>query len=577
MTAPTAYLLDSPELAAAAFGLGIAHPPGEALALLCGKLFCLLPIGSIALRVGLSQAAAGAVAAVLVFRLACNMCALVDGGPDESGRLWRHILASGSASLAFAFAPGVILVANRPEVYALQAALSFGALLLALHGAARGDLRAFLGAALLIGLGVANHPLVAGLTGLGGVAAALPHLRGRTPAVRLVCLSVVLFFVGALVLVYLPARASALFANAAGGADTPAWGDARTARGLWWLLSAETFTAKAAVVHQVADAWDLPFAFFEELGLPLGLCAPAGLFLLLRRAANRRLAVPLLVTCVGSAAAALVGGFDPTNPDIRGYLAVAIGIVATLAVLLPVAVAPLLTRAGPRGYPRQLLAWLPLALAGLQVAALPPGVSLRHAAAADRVAGTLQGELPARAALFTGHFETAFVVAYHRLVEGRRPDVAWTHLGFVRGPGYTERLALAEPALAPVLESHGAGPLTLPSVVTLDRTRPVRFEPDSHLSTELRRSLSPAGLTWGLVSGTAATAPALDEFSAIEAGRDRQVRGFVAWRAFGDATLACDNGERETAKLRLAELARLLPSDQRVHTLAATCHPTTGP
>ena len=47
--APSAYLLDSAELAQAAFGLGVAHPPGEPVAALWGKLFCLLPVGSAAL------------------------------------------------------------------------------------------------------------------------------------------------------------------------------------------------------------------------------------------------------------------------------------------------------------------------------------------------------------------------------------------------------------------------------------------------------------------------------------------------------------------------------------------------
>ena len=49
--APAPYLLDSAELAAASFGLGVAHPPGEPVALLWGKLFTLLPLGSVAFKV----------------------------------------------------------------------------------------------------------------------------------------------------------------------------------------------------------------------------------------------------------------------------------------------------------------------------------------------------------------------------------------------------------------------------------------------------------------------------------------------------------------------------------------------
>ena len=57
---PTAYPLDSAELATAAFGLGVAHPPGEEASLLWAKLFTLLPLGGVAFKVALSQAAAGA-------------------------------------------------------------------------------------------------------------------------------------------------------------------------------------------------------------------------------------------------------------------------------------------------------------------------------------------------------------------------------------------------------------------------------------------------------------------------------------------------------------------------------------
>src|ERR1700690_2725863 len=66
---PTAYPLDSAELATAAFGLGVAHPPGEETSLLFAKLFPLLPLGSVTFKVALSQAVAGALAAVLVFLL----------------------------------------------------------------------------------------------------------------------------------------------------------------------------------------------------------------------------------------------------------------------------------------------------------------------------------------------------------------------------------------------------------------------------------------------------------------------------------------------------------------------------
>ncbi len=567
LTAPTAYLLDSAELAAASFGLGVAHPPGESLALLWGKLFCLLPLGSVAFRVGLSQAAAGAGAAVVLFRLILFLSIRHTGRGTPAGRVaddTGHMVLAAIGALAFAFAPGLVMVSNRPEVYALQTALSLGALLLALQGARRADGRLVLAAALLIGLGVANHPLVAGLTGVGAIVAAVPLLRGPLRT-RLFLWALPVFLVGASVLAYLPMRAAALATTA----PAIAWGDARTLAGLWWLLSAQAFTAKTAVVHQAAQGWDLPFAFMEELGPLLALAAPVGLWLLLRTRQTRGAGLAVAITVLGSAAAALVAGFDPTNPDIRGYLSVAVGLMSALAVLLPCKAFS--TRAWP----------VPLALVAIafavQVARLPPAVSLRGAAVADRTAGDLLSGLPPRAALLTSHFESAFLVTYQQSVEGRRPDVASAHLGFVRGPGYVSRVTAALPELGTVLAAHALGALDLTSVAALQPLRPLRFEPDDHLSVGLSRILQPTGLTWALppLDPAAARAPAADsplsEGAFREAGRDRQVRGFLAWRAFADATLACDNGASGTATARLADLRRLAPTDARVLALAARC------
>jgi hypothetical protein len=550
--APGPYLLDSPELAQAAFGLGIAHPPGEPLAALWGKLFTFLPLGSVAFRVGLGQAAAGAAAAVLVHVIALGLIARLDAG-GVLGPRTRSLVAGGTA-LGFAFAPGVLLVADRPEVYALGTALALAALALAL---AAGDDRRLLLAALCIGLGLANHPLVAGMAGAGAALAALPSLR--PPRARLVVLSVAALVAGTLVIGYLPARAAAL----AGGGDTVAWGDARTPGGLWWVLSATTFAQKAQVVHTAARPFDLPFVLAEELEPAFALLAPAGLFFLLRRA--RLPAIVVLVVGAGSAAAALIGGLDPGNPDVRGYLGPAIAVTALLAGC---AVAALLVPASRR---RWLAPSLAAALAIGALTRFPMGgyPGLRRAHAADALAGRLLEQLPPRSALLTAHVESAFLVGYQRVVEGRRPDVAWAHLGFARGPGYAERLARSEPALAPLLAAHRAGPLAPGPVAALDERRPVRLEPDEHLSAALRARLTPAGFTWQLDRGGALEPPPADGLT--EAADDRQVRGYLAWRAYNDAAVACERRLREPARRALEQLAALLPQDERARALAVQC------
>jgi hypothetical protein len=567
--APALYLLDSAELAAAAFGLGIAHPPGEPLAALWGKLFTLLPVGSVAFRVGLGQATAGALAAMLLFRLALRLyrrLAAVDHPADPVA-----LLIAAAAAWAFAFAPGVVIVADRPEVYALETALALAAVLCAVRALDEEDPRWLLAAAGLIGLGVATHPLVAGLAGVGATLAALPWLRRGAGVPRLVVLSVLLLAAGALVLVYLPVRAAALFGGAMGGADTIAWGDARTPAGLAWVLTAATFAAKAQVVHTAAASpLDLPFFFMQELEPALALLAPIGALFLLRRPGLRLPAAVVMVAGAGSVAAAVVGGLDPANPDVRGYLGPAFAVGALLAGAAVVAgLIPL-----RRGRARLALALSALMVAGA-LTRFPAGATypgLRRAAAADVTAGRLLAELPPRAALLTSHVESAFMVGYQRLVEGRRPDVAWAHLGFARGPGYAERLTRAEPDLGGLLAAHQQGPLGFAGTLALDQRRPTRVEVDEHLSPGLRARLLPAGLTWRIAHpGERYELTVSPPWALEEARGDRQVRGYLAWRAYNDAALACERGVAEAARRQIGLLSALLPQDQRVITLRARC------
>jgi hypothetical protein len=568
---PTPYPLDSAELATAAFGLGVAHPPGEETTLLFAKAFTLLPLGNAAFKVALSQAAAGAAAAVLVFFLVLQTLQTVALVMEKTSLQTRTVVAAATA-LAFAFAPGVVAVSDRAEVYAVQTALSLGGLWLALQARAHRDARLAMLAALTIGLGVANHSLVAGLVGGGAVVAAWPLLRASTTRGRFVLLAVLAFCAGLLVHAYLPLRTQALFAAADGGIDNVLWGDARSLRGLWWLVSARTFAEKAALVHGNATPWDLPFVFFEELESVFALLAPAGLYFLVRRSSSRPAATAIAVAAAGSMLAALVGGLDPGNPDIRGYLGPAIALVAVLSA------SAVATGLGFLQWSklRTLLAVLFLAGAASRFPSPSQYPGLRQASAADDEVRTILADLPARGALFTSHFETGFLVGYQRFVEGARPDVAWAHLAFAAGPGYAERAVLAHPELAGVLAKAAASSDASDGLIgeldALDERRPVRLEPSAVLPTSLRHSLGPNGELWSLAKNRSATAvPPLPSWMVAEASSDQQVKAYLAWRNYIDAVWSCELGLRERAAERFANLERLVPRDERFAELRAHC------
>ena len=64
--APTVTLTDSGELIVAAYGLGVAHPPGFPLWVMLAHLASLVPVGSVAVRINLSSAIFAAFASAVL-------------------------------------------------------------------------------------------------------------------------------------------------------------------------------------------------------------------------------------------------------------------------------------------------------------------------------------------------------------------------------------------------------------------------------------------------------------------------------------------------------------------------------
>jgi hypothetical protein len=97
---------DSGELIVAAYRLGVAHPPGYPLFTLLGKLFTLVPAGSVAWRVNLLTAVLGAIAAAVLTR--------------ATWRLTRSFGAGLFAGGLFACSPLVWRYAIQAEVFSLN-------------------------------------------------------------------------------------------------------------------------------------------------------------------------------------------------------------------------------------------------------------------------------------------------------------------------------------------------------------------------------------------------------------------------------------------------------------------------
>lgn len=145
---------DGAGFALAAFRLGQPHLPYPIHSIL-GFLFTKLPLGTVAWRVGLLSAAAGAGTAVLVYLLALQIVKRLFSG-NWSGDMVAHF-AAGMAAMALTFSLSFWSASETAEVYALNALLFTGMLALFLLFDRTGRIRFLYASALIYALSLGLH------------------------------------------------------------------------------------------------------------------------------------------------------------------------------------------------------------------------------------------------------------------------------------------------------------------------------------------------------------------------------------------------------------------------------------
>jgi len=205
---------DSGELIVAAHTLGVAHPPGYPLFTLLGKLFTLIPAGSIAWRVNLLTAVLAAIAAAILAR--------------ATWKLTRSFGAGLFAGGLFAFSPLVWRYAVQAEVFSLNNLFAAVLLLLVVSFAVQPDRRTLRWFCFWFGLGLTNHHtlLFIGIPALVWMLVRVPREALRWP--RIIELPA-FGALGLLPYVY-------LFLSPAGH-PSMTWGDTSTVSGFWAHLT----------------------------------------------------------------------------------------------------------------------------------------------------------------------------------------------------------------------------------------------------------------------------------------------------------------------------------------------------
>lgn len=437
---------DSGELAAVAATLGIAHPPGYPLFTLAGWLCSLVPVGSVAFRVGLVSALAAAGAVLVVFKL--GLAVGVAGGaprPSSDDTDVRPRPEAGAAAVTAAFAAALLLAFGRTlwsqavivEVYGLQTLLV--ALVLAACWTAsqpRSDLaKAWPLAGAAAGLAAVNH-----LTGVLMWPAVLTTIilglrRSRPHTLPLLARTVVAAALPLLLTLYLPLRSAASPEVRWTVIDTLqsflVHVSARQYHGLWGSRGLRLDELARFTGHQ------LP----AEATLVLPVLAAVGLIVIARNRPGFALATVLAL------ASTLIYDLGYPIPDIAAYYLPVFTVLGVWAVAGSVALTTVAARRRP--------------IAGTAIASVLIAVALAlmvsHWRDSDRrddrliacAVRDILAPLAPDAVLFTGRSDVVSSPAlYEQHVVGFRPDVLVLDIGRTADPRFGLLLEAAAPDLA---------------------------------------------------------------------------------------------------------------------------------
>jgi dolichyl-phosphate-mannose-protein mannosyltransferase len=420
---------DTPELAAAAVTLGVAHPPGYPLLTLLGHLFSQLPIDPVAFRLNLFASFCGAITVAFVYA--------------TGWELTRSRGAAAVASMALAISPLFWEWSLVFEAFALNNLMAAFLVYLVIRWERTLRPHYLLFGALVGGLGMANHQTIVLL------APAILFLMWRRRATLLARPAILLasagaFLAGLAVYLTIPWAASRHpYMN---------WGEVSSLRDLL-ALAARTDYGTASLVANPQFQGGSPLArviAFAESFTPLQMVLLFSGAVEAFRRARWYFWFSLLAYVL-------------SGPGFVGYANLALSDPSTLFVLARffllahVATAPLMAfgvcflerhalSLARRGSAVMVRATRPaLSVAAILVLVVPAAIALpRVDQSRNHIAGQyardLLNGLPPRALVLAGGDEHVGPMAYMQAVEGLRPDVTVVMSPLLNGAWYLRHL-----------------------------------------------------------------------------------------------------------------------------------------
>ncbi len=557
------YWLDGGEFVAQASDFGISHPPGHPLnGVVLGLFTWLLPIGSIAFRTAIASALLAAFAIGCVHFAAERTFRGLGTRPLDSS-----ILAIGVCWLS-AGSFGWWLQAVRPEVYALQAALTCFALERIVAYEAEGDSRKLYVATFAFALALANHHFLALLI-LPACAATLGRAvseRGWRP----LSIGLGAGLLGLATYIYLPLRAGRAYLSL---------GDPNDLGRMWWVVSAEAFQKNQGegVPQPLGERFaDVAIQLGESLSVAVLFIALAGFYALIRQRSSRRLGILwLLIATVFIAARAWLG-FVRSNPDALGYLMPAIAALSIAAVGFGGMVIVVL---GERTRLTLAVATVIAGACAFQITDNGADASFSALRSPDTFDEELRRHLPTGSIVIAYAPQTAFRYWGGEAEEHLRPDISFVPVPFLTYPGMADALVERDEMLRPLLNRYMLdGEIDVGDLQTLASRRPVYVELDLRVSRDIQNTLVPGGLYHRVVPDGATRVDRTEGRDVerkswariermLEKPLDPETVRQLVWRLYQRALYYADTGNREEARMVLTRALALQPQEQTLNGL----------
>jgi hypothetical protein len=469
--APTVTLTDSGELIVAAYGLGVAHPPGTPLWVMLAHLASIVPVGSVAVRINFSSAVFAALACAMLTLVVAELlvtasCFAAPRRRNKAARQGRNIESSNvdgllvfapavGAGLLMAFSRTLWAYATITEVYALNALLVLFVFFLVVRWrrriiGTRTDSSAAVtthdtwiyAAAFVFGLAMGVHHVTVALT-LPAIAVVVYRTEGLKFFTSRRLLYAALISISALILVY------SYLPWAASRSPPMNWGNPRSLQEIWWHITGRQYRvfftfSPATMGAQFVEFCRMALREFGFAWLPLTLLlAVAGLASACKR--DRTAFWFLLLIVLADLAYSL--SYEIAEDKDAYYLPafISIAIAAGLGIRWLIQLAA--SRPSPMWRPYVAAAIAIVLTSTTAFAANWPFNNRRHYFIADDYVENLFSAIAPSGLMLTQDWQVASPMLYAQEIEQRRRDVKVVDINLLRRSWYFDYLKHAHPGL----------------------------------------------------------------------------------------------------------------------------------